>query len=153
MSVTVIDRDVRLLSPDAQEELRIRVVLAVEGGLRQCMAAQVFGVSPKSVSLWRKAYRAGGLAALRSAPRGRRPGQGRVLSPEQERILAVVITQLSPDGVGLAHQLWTRQAVAELIEDWYGITLTPQTVGLYLHRWDFTPQKPTRRAVEQDPKA
>ena len=46
--------------------------------------------------------------------------------------------------------LWTREAVAELIEQRYGISLSRWTVGRYLARWGFTPQKPTRRAFEQN---
>ncbi len=70
MSINVIDRDARLLSPDAQEELQIRMMLAVEGGVRQCVAHGCSG-SAESVSLWRKAYRAG--VWRRCA---RRPGGG-----------------------------------------------------------------------------
>ena len=43
----------------------------------------------------------------------------------------------------MVYALWTRQAVVELIRDRYGIELAVRTMGLYLGRWGFTPQKPT----------
>jgi transposase len=47
--------------------------------------------------------------------------------------------------------LWTRPAVMALIKDRLEITLPVRTVGEYLMRWGFTPQKPLRRAYEQNP--
>jgi hypothetical protein len=40
----------------------------------------------------------------------------------------------------MVHALWTRQAVAELIRDRFGIELPVRTMGLYLSRWGCTPQ-------------
>lgn len=42
---------------------------------------------------------------------------------------------------------------SDLILQRFGIRLSVWTVGRYLRRWGFTPQKPLRRAYEQDPKA
>jgi transposase-like protein len=41
--------------------------------------------------------------------------------------------------------------VRELIERRFGVRLSLVAVGGYLRRWGFTPQKPIRRAFEQDP--
>lgn len=49
--------------------------------------------------------------------------------------------------------LWSRIAVGQLIEREYSITLHVRSVGKYLNRWGFTPQKPIRRAYEQSPAA
>jgi type II secretory ATPase GspE/PulE/Tfp pilus assembly ATPase PilB-like protein len=46
-----------------------------------------------------------------------------------------------------------RQAVAELIRDRYGVELAVRTMGLYLGRWGFTPQKPMKKAYVQSPAA
>ena len=47
--------------------------------------------------------------------------------------------------------LWNRAAVMQLIEREHGIKLSIRGVGNYLRRWGFTPQKPIRRAYEQQP--
>jgi hypothetical protein len=45
----------------------------------------------------------------------------------------------------------TRQAVQELIQQQTGQSLPIRTVGEYLKRWGYTPQKPVRKAYKQDP--
>ena len=48
----MITKDARSLAPAAQEDLRRRVVKAVEGGLKQTKAAEVFGVARGTVNRW-----------------------------------------------------------------------------------------------------
>ncbi|WP_444916185.1 IS630 family transposase [Microbulbifer sp. TRSA007] len=52
----------------------------------------------------------------------------------------------------LNYALWTCKTFMELIEREFGIKMSIRTVGDYLKRWDFTPQKPAIRAYEQNPK-
>ncbi len=53
----------------------------------------------------------------------------------------------------MPYALWSRTAVAQLIEQRFGICLAVRTTGLYLQRWGFTPQKPMKKAYEQSPAA
>jgi hypothetical protein len=48
--------------------------------------------------------------------------------------------------------LWTRKAVKELVEREFGVVLSINTMGDYLRKWGFTPQKPKKMAYEQCPK-
>jgi hypothetical protein len=64
-----------------------------------------------------------------------------------------MIEDRCPDQLRLPFALWTREAVARLIQQRYGMVLSVWTVGRYLRRWGFTPQKPVRRAYERDPEA
>ncbi len=57
----------------------------------------------------------------------------------------------TPDQFKLVFALWTRQAVQELIRIRFKIRMPIRTVGEYLNRWRFTPQKPLKRAYEQRP--
>jgi transposase len=43
--------------------------------------------------------------------------------------------------------------VAEVIEQRFGIRVPVRTMGLYLSRWGFNPQKPLKKAYEQSPTA
>lgn len=63
------------------------------------------------------------------------------------------ITDKTPDQLKFPFALWTRKAVQELIKQLFSIEMPIRTVGEYLNRWGFTPQKPLRRAYEQNPKA
>lgn len=42
--------------------------------------------------------------------------------------------------------------MAELLKQRFGLKLPVRTMGLYLKRWGFTPQKPIKKAYEQNPK-
>lgn len=53
----------------------------------------------------------------------------------------------------LPFALWTRIAVQQLIKQLWAIQMPIRTVGEYLSRWGFTPQKPLKKAYKQNPKA
>jgi transposase len=59
------------------------------------------------------------------------------------------ITDKCPDQLKLPFALWTREAVAALIERETGIRLSLQAVSVYLKRWGFTAQRPMKRAIER----
>lgn len=143
--------DARHLSPGALDGLRRRVIRAVAGGMAQAEAARMFGVSRQSVNGWHRHWRHGGLRALRSRRRGR-PRALR-LKPHQAATVVRLITDRCPDQLKMPFVLWTREAVRDLIARRCGLRLSVWTVGRYLRRWGFTPQKPLRRAYERNPEA
>ena len=114
------------------------------------VAAQV-ELSVPTVMSAHRAYQAGGWAAVNVKPRGRKQGEGRQLTPEQEMKIRRLICDKTPDQLKLGFALWNRQAVSQLITDRLGIQLPIRTIGEYLKRWGFTPQKPIKKAYEQRP--
>ncbi|RLD44042.1 MAG: IS630 family transposase [Bacteroidetes bacterium] len=141
-------QDVRSLSAKAQEALRIRAVQAVLSGRTQLAVADMFGISRQSLSKWLKAYRAHGFNALKAKPRGRPTGG--TLKPWQAAQIVKAIKDRHPNQLTLPFYLWTRDAVCQLIENRFGIQLSVWTIGRYLKRWGFSPQKPVRRAYEKN---
>ena len=141
------------LSPAEREVLRLRVVAALESGkvegYRQ--AAEVFGVSERSVGTWWRAYRRDGRDGL--ATRKGRPGPAELISAEDRDTLFAAMADYTPEELLIGGPLWTRQAVVELIRLVVGVDMTEQGVGLWLRRHGFTPQRPARRAYEQQPAA
>jgi len=135
----------------AQEELRRRAVALVCEGHSQTEVAGLLDVSRQSVSEWVRAYRLGGERALAAGRRGRRPGEKTVLAPWQQAQIAKAIREKNPDQLRLPGFLWTRALVCELIERRFGIRIAEKTAGRYLRAWGFSPQKPARRALEQNP--
>jgi len=142
-------RDARTLPSIAQEDLRRKVLRVIMEGKRQGEVAQLFGVTRQAVGKWVKKYRQGGVRALRARKRGR-PSK-RSLLPWQAAQVAKAVVHRYPEQLKLPFYLWTREAVAELIERKFAIRLSRWTVGRYLAQWGFTPQKPIRKAFEQDP--
>ena len=70
-----------------------------------------------------------GLAGLASQPRGSVPGTGRFLGPQQEPQVRALISQHTPDELGLPFALWSRAAVRVLIEQHCGVRLAVRTIG------------------------
>jgi len=144
--------DARKLDSATQTHLRKLVVGAVRSGMTQTTAATTYGVSLRAVSKWMKLSREGGVRALKPGKRGRRPGGGRLTAKQAARIRKLVIGRM-PDQLKLPFYLWTREAVARLIKQEYGITVSPTTVGRYLKAWGMSAQKPVRRAYERNDEA
>jgi transposase len=145
--------DGRSESNDVLEALRLRAVHARQLGYAVVDIAAILGVREETVSRWCSRYDHGGQEALPRDRTGRPIGSGRLLNTEQEQSLQQTIETKSPQELGIPSALWTRQAVRELIHQRAGIRLPIRTVGEYLRRWGFTPQKPVRKAYKQDPKA
>jgi transposase len=144
-------KDTRSLSPSAQEALRMRAVSAAFKAGSQKEVCQFFGISRQSLNTWLKKYRAGGWKALKAKKRGRH--KSILLQPWQAATTVRIITDKLPDQLKLPFALWTREAVQQLIEMKFGIRLSLMTVGRYLRRWGFTPQRPAKRALQKSPEA
>jgi transposase len=146
-------RDARRLSAEAQEDLRRRAVAAVKNGMTQAAVSTVFGVSPKTVWRWVNAFDNKGNRALRAGRRGRRPGEQKALTARQENRLRRAVLGKYPDQVSLPGLVWTRAQVRDLVRRWFGVGLSLVTIGKYLRSWGLSPQKPIRKAYEQNPEA
>ncbi len=143
--------DARQLSPAGQEDLRHRVMGAVDGGMSIAEAARTFRVSRQGIYNWIDRIAESGRRGLKSRPRGRPPGIS--LAPHQAATVVRMVLGSCPDQLRLPFALWTREAVALLIARRYGIELSLSTIGRYLRHWGLSPQKPMRRAFEKDPAA
>jgi transposase len=111
------------------------------------------GLSYTAVSNTLKRYGEGGMQGLASGKRGRPVCFGRSLTAEQEGHVRRLIQEKRPEQLKMDFALWTRAAVMLLIERECGVKMGVRGVGKYLKRWGFTPQKPIRRAYEQNPVA
>ena len=80
-------------------------------------------------------------------------GSCRTLTLEQERQIQKTIYEKCPDQLKFPFALWTRKAVQLLIKQVCSFDMPVRTVGEYLKRWGFTPQKLLRKAYKQNPKA
>jgi transposase len=145
--------DMRKLPAAAQEERRRQVIGLRQSGMTYEAIAELVGLSPTGVLNICQRFEAEGAKGLVSKPRGRKPGEQRLLTPAQEAEGQGLIRRHTPDELGLPFALWSRAAVRALIARRCGVELAVRTVGKYLARWGFTAQKPIRRAYEQDPAA
>ncbi len=105
-----------------------------------------------TISSWIKSYRLGGFKALKEKNRGVKSEDKKLLSDSQELEIQKMITDTMPDQLKLSYGLWTRKAVKELVEREFDIVLAINTMGDYLRKWGYSPQKPKKRAYEQNSK-
>jgi transposase len=145
--------DARHLSIETQEYLRQQAMRLREQGKRICEISEYLGVHRSTITEWWWQYQHYGALALSQQPRGRQPGEGRILSPAEEIKLQAAMQAHFPQHYGIESALWTRRAVVALIQHLCGVKLPIRTVGEYLKRWGYTCQKPLQRAYEQDPAA
>ena len=145
--------DARKLSPQAQHERRRQVVRAYKRGVNRRQIARDLGLSYSSVRMIVNRFKKDGMRGIDSGQRGRQAGSCRTLTAAQEEQIQHLICDKRPEQLKLDFALWTRAAVMLLIERECGIRIPVRSVGEYLKRWGFTPQKPIRRAYEKSPAA
>lgn len=145
--------DARYSTLEQLHERRKQVVRLHRQGYGVMQIVDLSGLSYPTVRSAIDRYEQGGFAALKPAARGRRAGQGRTLSQDQEHAIRRIICDKRPEQLKMDFALWNRGAVTQLIEQECGLKLSVRGVGNYLSRWGFTPQKPIKKAYEQRPEA
>jgi transposase len=145
--------DARKLSTDAQQEIRYQVIRLKKNGYKRSAISEITGVHPGTISKWCTLYKTGGKKALKIKKRGRPEGSCRTLSKDQEKRIQKALIDKCPDQMKLPFALWTRIAVQQYMSELHKIEMPIRTVGQYLSRWNFTPQKPLKRAYKQNPEA
>jgi len=127
------------------------VTMCFEQGFTKLEAALALGVTRQNVAKWCRLYEDGGLDALKLGRRGRNPGEQAKLQGWQCAQIVTLITEKTPDQLKMPFVLWTAAAVRDLVMKKFSVTLPLRTMRKYLAKWDFTPQKPIRKAWQQNP--
>lgn len=142
-------RDGRALDHKTLEAMRIRAVEQVEAGESPEDVVRALGFGRTVIYGWLAKYREGGLDALRAKAI---PGRPPKLRGPQLRWIYKTVTGKNPLQLRFEFALWTRGMVRELIRERFGVRLSEVSVGRLLRKLGLSPQKPLRRAYEQDPK-
>lgn len=144
-------QDGRNMSKEQQVAARRRALILLGKRWHNRDVAAAVGVNERTVRQWRQHQREQGTKSLLRDERGRNVGDGRTLAAAQEKEVRKLIRNRLPDQLQLPFALWTRKAVVQLLATRYGLKLPVRTLGEYLKRWGFTPQKPIKKAYEQNP--
>ena len=144
--------DARRLSPQTQYEFRKQVIRCRKRGMSNKTTAETIGISEQQASTIWQIFLRDGQKALILKTRGRRHGEKRKLTAEQETAVQKLLIDKTPDQLKLPFALWTRTAIRLVIRERFTIDMPLRTITDYLKRWGFTPQKPVKRAYEQNPK-
>ena len=139
--------DGRTLSHDTSETIRHLAVRRVKEGEPPSSVIASYGLCRTTIYKWLRAEKRGGAKALKAR---RHLGPAPALSASQKLQVRRWINGKDPRQYGFDFGLWTRQIVAALIEQRFGVRLGVTAVGRLLAQLDITPQKPLRRAYERD---
>ena len=142
-------QDFRTLDENVRLAFRKRAINLINTGKRKGEVAKIIGVKPGTISAWWKKYKHVGIIGLKSKKKGARSEDRKLLSNSQEKAIQKMIIDKMPDQLKLEYALWTRNAVKELVEREFGVVLAINTMGDYLRKWGFSPQRPMKQAYEQ----
>ncbi len=144
--------DGRNLSLATLAHVRQQAIKIHKQGKTNIEIAEILSVHRNTVGEWIKTYKTHGMKGLKLQPPGRKTGSGRRLSAEQEKQIQKMIRDKMPDQLKLPFALWNRRAIQALIQDQFDIDMPVCTINHYLKRWEFSAQRPIKRAYEQNPK-
>jgi len=139
--------DARKLDHATLEAMRERAVQRVQEGESPEVVARVFGVGRTAIYRWLADYRRGGWGALKAKPLFGRPPK---LDGKRLQWVYNSVIHKNPLQLKFEFALWTREMVAKLIKDKFGIKLSANSVGRLLAQLGVTCQKPLRHAIERD---
>jgi transposase len=144
-------RDGRKLDHKTLEEIRRMAVERVREGEAPSAVIASYGLCRTTIYKWLNLAKRGGRGdPLRSRKATGRPGK---LTARQRQQVFRWVNGKDPRQHGFDFGLWTRQIVARLIVEKFGVELSLASVGKLLAALELTPQKPLTRAYERDPAA
>jgi transposase len=141
--------DARKLDDPTRIYLKARAKELQKTGNSYLAISTILGVYPTTVARWLHPKK--GTCNKSYKKRGRRSGEQRTLKADQEKEIRELIRDKTPEQLKLPFALWTRKSIRDLICIRTGIMIPIRTVGEYLRRWGYTPQRPLKRAYEQRP--
>ena len=142
--------DAKHLSPKEQYQLRCAVIRMTKQGYKNAEIAAALDVSIRMICQTKKDFKEKGIEGIALKKRGRRTGDKRILTSEQEVEIRNIIIDKTPEQLRFKCCLWNRKAIRDLIKRMYKIELPLSTLGYYLARWGFSVQRPIKRARKQD---
>ena len=132
------------------EKRRLRAIELFEKDVyTQIEIAHKVKVHPRTIRRWIKSYREEGIDGLKPLP-----GQGKPpkkLSDKEFSKLEKILLK-GALAAGFPTDLWTCPRIVEVIKEEFGVTYHPDHMTRVLRGLGWSPQKPTRRAIEKDEK-
>jgi transposase len=141
-------RDARSIKQPAQEELRKQAIKLCSDGKKKTEIIKQLEISKSVLFKWLKLYKKEGVRSLKQKDRGR-PKESQLKNWQLGQLVQSLLNK-TPEQFDLPFMLWTRAAIQQLIKQRYKLKLSRWTVGRLLKKLNMTPQKPLKKAYEQN---
>ena len=128
---------------EARLARRARIVLLAADGLSNRDIADMVGLNPNQVGMWRKRYGAFGMAGLADEDR---PGRPPVYGHDDVLLLVKTVTEPPPDGA----TRWTMEALAQVMAE-HGVPISASQVGRICRALDLKPWQVESWMTSHDP--
>lgn len=135
--------------PKSLQRRRERAMQLLQDGYQPHEVAAQLKVDRRSVRRWRAAYRQQGAQALQAKPA---PGRPSKLSDREKDELETLLLN-GAVAAGFPTDLWTCARIAQAIEARFGVRYHIDHIGRLMRALGWSPQTPTRRAIERDESA
>jgi transposase len=142
--------DGRRLTQAEQEARRLQAARLFAAGRSVEDVMTVLEVSRSWAFGVKQKLREGGERALAAVAR---PEGKKKLDSGQRQALYEMVKDRSPADFGFVQALWTRQILVDLVRDIWSVEVSLPTMGKVLRELGLSPQRPVRRAYEQNPEA
>jgi len=147
--VVVVEKiDLRKCTSEALYELKKVAVNLKKKGFHAVEIEQMTGIDYRRVSDYWCEYKANG-KVLMPKVRGRKDGEQKSLTLEQENEVKKLIVDKTPDQLKFDCFLWDLRSVQGLIKERFGVELCKEAVREYLMSWGMSSQRPSKRAYKQ----
>ena len=133
-------------SPEELERRRRRAIALLKEGYQPVEVAKMVGAQRRSVRRWKATYREGGIKAIKAQPASGRPPKINI--KDKARLEKLLLK--GAKAAGFPTDLWTCPRIARAIISRFGVRYHVDHIGRLLRSMGWSPQKPTRRAVERD---
>lgn len=111
------------VSRETRKTIKEHAIRLHNKGKNESEITDALNTSYQAVSRIIRAYKKEGVFSVKEKIRGRKHGEKRSLTPQQEKEIQRIIIDKCPDQVKIATCLWTSTAIQQLIKDKYHITI------------------------------
>ena len=125
----------RKADAETQYEIRKTIIRMLKNGMTGKEIAKQLDVSEGHVSNVKKAYETNGIAGIKPKHQGRKTGEKRILSPQQEKEIMRMIIDKDPAQLRLKGCMWTHNNIRDEAVKKGGTTLSSRSaIFLYTLR-------------------
>jgi len=142
--------DGRRLGHEALEQIRINAVQRVEAGESPEVVIKSIGFERACIYRWIAAYRFFGIEGLKAKKLNGRPP---ILDGKTLMKLFSIITKENPEQYRFPFALWTIVIIRDVIKQEFNIKMSEVSVWRTLKKLGLSPQRPLRRAYQQNSEA